>query len=120
MYKIEWKTASGNMVNSLHIDRKEYPAKCQKFAMRCNDLETQLRMLYDRVPDHLQESLEDYYFYERFFKKWMTGEEADLVLGGSNLNYAIENGELGYSMEGGNKLFDRWEVFEFKKLIISQ
>lgn len=119
MYKIEYKTTNGSIFSSLHIDDRKCHSDAQKFAQRCNELEVMLKILHDRLPESYASYLEDLGLIHGYFKKWMTEEEAIIILGGGNLNYFIEAGELGYSMEGDDRLFDRWEVFNVKKLIRS-
>lgn len=105
MYKIEWKKSGSNSLNSLFIDGREYNSDCQKFAERCNYLE---KLFISAIDDA----------YKEIFEKWIAEYEAVEELGQSNFDYFIKNGELGFTMEGDKKRFDRWEVFQLKKQIL--
>ena len=107
MYTIEWKKSGANSLNSLFIDGQEYHSDCQKFAERCNDLEEKIKNVVN-VTDCL---------YPDIFEKWINEEIVVELLGQIHFDYFIANSELGYSMHGNERLYDRWDVMRLKNQI---
>jgi len=105
MYKIEWKKSGSNSLNSLFIDGKQYHNDCQKFAERCNYLED----LFRKATHEIQEDINE---------KWISEKNVIEMLSPIIFNDLIAHGELGYSMIGGERVYDRWEVLNIRKTIV--
>lgn len=119
MYEIEWTPRGDNSLNSLHIDGREYSNDCQKFALRCNELEQILQDIYEMLPSEYDDYLQNPKILAQIQEeqKWVPYPAAEEILGKKNLEYFITQGELGWSVIGELKVFDKWDIVQVQTLI---
>jgi len=116
--KIEYVRSNGNVFAEIQIDGKKVPSKCRKYADKANVLEAALNKLYSSLPDGYEnECIPE--IKQLIHRKFISEDETVEIIGSRIiLEVLILNGELDYSEDGSNRLFDISDVNYIKENLL--